>query len=198
MKKFKNENANKINVEPSILLSILVGDFENVSAVFIDSMCLEKNDLILIRCDDLDVAIVSFGNGQESSDLSLKAVHCDRPYHGIHKRFTKSSAYQKVKKYFKRPDDKCDKCSGDCWIDANSEDGRQLISGANAIKMFRGIRLAEDGYKPEQLQYDKVRDSVVSFLSGEKIPSASSAAGTTDENGRPRFNKKSDGENYDQ
>lgn len=167
---------NKIEVESTTLASILLGE----------SIGLDV--LTLICCDGLDVVIV----GPDG----LMFVHCDRPFHGVHPRFERSGAYQKVRKYLKRPEGKCDKCAGDRWIDVDSADGHQLIMMANSIKVFRGIRLAQDGYKPEQLQLDEARGTVVSFLSGEHPPRAS-ADGVIGEPGHADFIQPKNGD-YDE
>ena len=168
------EGMNRIEVEPSELAGILTGE------------PMDLDEPVLLYCDDIDVAIV----GPDG----LKFVHCDRPFHGIHPRFADSEAYQKVRRYFKQPKkDKCDKCAGDGWIDAESSDGLQLVMMANALKMFRGIRLAQDGYKPEQLQLDEARGTVVSFLSGEHPPRAS-ADGVAGEPGHADFIQQKNGD----
>ncbi|MCK4792590.1 MAG: hypothetical protein KAV87_53165 [Desulfobacteraceae bacterium] len=185
---FDLSNAKRVNVEPSQLLSVLLGIFDDT--LLADWSDSDSQGWLLVHCEGTCVAIVEFFIGEDCMpDLKLKAIHCDRPVHGVHRRLAESDAYKRVLQYFKRGDSVCERCGGECWIDIDCPEGRQLIMMADSIKMFRGIRLAENGYRSEQLQPEGPRDMFVSFLSGNH-PHRTSAAGRAGKSQPDLFPKK--------
>jgi hypothetical protein len=169
-----------LDVRSSDVLGVLLG---KVRAAPVFSLtrkmsCIPGESSAIVYCEGICIAVVVFCGGGFRVDM----IACDHHSHGVHPRYEalreRLSALGAGETI--HPSD-CPKCNGSSFVSADSEPGRMAIMLAQGMQMFRGIRLSEDGYRPEMLNVDSLRGTVGKFLSGVlNVPrdaSANSPAG---------------------
>ncbi len=165
----------RLNVQAADVVGVLTEDqsVECASNWLARMACINGYCRALVYCDDISIAVISISDCK----WFVEHVACDHQSHGSHPRYKKTiDKLRKLGVFPERDNGTCPKCGGPGFISASTKDGRQAIMMAQGIRMFRGIRLSEDGYRPEQLNASSLRGNVDEFLSGVlKVPRDASA-----------------------
>lgn len=134
-----------VEIDRSNLLSVIRGNYDCIYDIMDDDI---GSDGLIVRCDGMDICkLVTWEDG-----YWLSHVACTDICHGVHSRYREvHDRLVDLGVYKNKKPAECELCGGSGFIDADSEIGRKTIAMAQLMMSFRGIRLADDGYKPDQL-----------------------------------------------
>lgn len=163
-------DLDEIAIEPSQVIGVLFEKTEETPFVIARWMVMSlyqfQNDKrmsegmhAVITCQGMDVAVID--NLEDT--WRLGKVHCISPSHGTHPRYAELYArlYSRMASAPVKP---CNQCDGSGWLEAGDPEANRLIVMSSVVKMYRGIRLEEDGYKPEDIDKGPLFGSVMGFL----------------------------------
>jgi len=114
-----------------------------------------------IVCEEVTIAYAQISGGV----FQITDIACDRPEHGVHDRY-KCHVDKLIKAGVipSRVPAECPKCGGSAMIPVDTAEGRKLIVLAQGMMMFKGFRLADDGYQPKPPDVDVLRGSIDEFI----------------------------------
>ncbi len=156
-----------ITVCPSTLLDVLLEKAKrtpgDIAAWLVDCEQLETPRRAIIASDGMRIAIIATVPGTYS--WQVEAMHCTHQSHGTHRRYDK--LYSRLRSLVELEAPECTECDGSGWIPANTERGRTLLMLAQNFRVYRGVRMADNGYEVETLDASTLRDQVTIFVAAQ-------------------------------
>jgi hypothetical protein len=156
-----------IIVHPSTLLDVLLERVErtpgDIAAWLVANEQRETPRRAVIASDGMRIAIIKTIPGTYS--WQLDAMHCTHQAHGTHRRYDK--LYSRLRSLADLEAPRCTECDGSGWIPADTDRGRTLLMLAQNFRVYRGVRMADNGYEVESLDASTLRDQVTMFVAAQ-------------------------------